>query len=64
LKRQLSDRYFEACTLTRLGDAHYRTNNFASARENWQQALTFIDQLGHPDADKIRARLATLDSET
>jgi tetratricopeptide (TPR) repeat protein len=63
LKRQLSDRYFEACTLTSLGDVHYTTKNFAAARENWQQSLTIIDQLGHPDADTLRARLATLDND-
>ena len=62
LKRQFNDRYFEAGTLTRLGDTHHASGNVAAARDAWQQALTIFDQLGHPDADTVRTKLAALDT--
>jgi tetratricopeptide (TPR) repeat protein len=59
LFRDLGDRYAEATILTHLGDTHQVTGNPRSAREAWQQALTILDDLHHPDADKIRTKLAT-----
>jgi hypothetical protein len=32
------------------------------ARDAWQQALTILDQLDHPDAEQVRTKLATLDT--
>jgi tetratricopeptide (TPR) repeat protein len=57
----IGDRYQEADTLTRLGDTHRAAGNSDAARDAWQQALTILDQLDHPDADQVRAKLATLD---
>jgi hypothetical protein len=30
-----------------------------AAREAWQQALYILDDLDHPDADKVRVKLAS-----
>jgi tetratricopeptide (TPR) repeat protein len=64
LYRDLGDRYNQATTLTRLGDTHHSTGNHHTARNAWQQALTILDQLNHPDADKVRTKLADLDAST
>jgi DNA-binding SARP family transcriptional activator/tetratricopeptide (TPR) repeat protein len=61
LCRDLGDRYEEADTLTNLGDTHHAAGNVDAAREVWQQALTILDQLDHPGADQVRAKLAALD---
>jgi tetratricopeptide (TPR) repeat protein/transcriptional regulator with XRE-family HTH domain len=58
LNRGLSDRYNEATTLTHLGDTHHTTGNPDAAHDAWQQALTILDDLDHPDADHVRAKLA------
>jgi DNA-binding SARP family transcriptional activator len=52
------DRHFQAKHLTHLGDAHHAAANPDSARRAWQQALTILDELRHPDADQVRARLS------
>jgi DNA-binding SARP family transcriptional activator/Tfp pilus assembly protein PilF len=54
---ELGDRYNEADSLGALGDAHQAFGDSAAARITWQRALTILEQLGHPDADKIRARM-------
>jgi tetratricopeptide (TPR) repeat protein len=64
LLRDLGDRYDEADTLTRLGDTHHATGNHHAAHDAWQQALTTLNELNHPDADKVRAKLAGLDTST
>lgn len=57
LDRDLSDRYHEADTLTRLGDTHHAAGNPQTAHDTWQQALAILDDLDHPDADHVRAKL-------
>ena len=64
LYRDLGDRYNEAGTLTNLGDTHHSTGNHHAAHDAWQQALTILDELDHPDADKVRTKLAGLDTST
>jgi tetratricopeptide (TPR) repeat protein len=61
--RYLGDRYQEADTLGNLGDSHFAMGDSRAARGAWQQALTILDELNHPDAEQVRARLATLRSE-
>jgi len=61
LYRDLGDHYEEAATLIHLGDIHHATGNPQDARDAWQQAVTILDNLGHPNADKVRTKLATLD---
>jgi len=47
-------------TLGHLGDAHRAAGNPAQARTAWEEALTILDTLQHPDADQIRAKLKEL----
>ena len=51
----------EAITLDHLGDTHHAAGNFESAGSAWQQSLAVLDRLGHPNADKVRAKLKELD---
>jgi tetratricopeptide (TPR) repeat protein len=62
LFRDVGDRYYEADTLTRLGDIHHAAGNPQAAREAWQQALTILEDLDHPDAERVRGKLAGLDT--
>jgi DNA-binding SARP family transcriptional activator/Tfp pilus assembly protein PilF len=54
---ELGDLYSEADTLVALGDAHQAFGDCESARMAWQRALTILEQLGHPRADRIRAKI-------
>ncbi len=58
LVRQLGDRYQEADTLANLGDVRLATGDPPAARDDWQRALIILDELDHPDAEKVRAKLA------
>ena len=57
LYRESGDRFSEADALTRLGDTHHAAGEVAQAREAWQQALAILEDLQHPDADQVRAKL-------
>jgi len=59
--RELGDRYYEAATLTHLGDTRHASAELQLAREAWQQALAILDDLRHPDASQVRAKLASTD---
>jgi DNA-binding SARP family transcriptional activator len=54
---ELGDRYNEADTLVALGDVYQSFGNSESARFAWQRALTILEQLDHPRADSVRARM-------
>jgi DNA-binding SARP family transcriptional activator/tetratricopeptide (TPR) repeat protein len=56
--RGSGDRLGEAATLTHLGDTQDAAGDSAQSRQAWQQALAIYDDLQHPDADEVRARLA------
>src|SRR6516164_2801347 len=56
LCRELADRYNEAGTLDRLGDVHHSAGDARAARWAWTQALRLLDELGHPDSDRVRAK--------
>ena len=60
LWRDVGARYGEATTLIRLGDTHHAAADPAQAREAWQRALAILDELGDPDAEKARSKLAAL----
>jgi hypothetical protein len=51
------NRHGRATILTNLGDAHRAADDLDAARSAWRQALTILDELNHPDADRVRARL-------
>jgi tetratricopeptide (TPR) repeat protein len=59
LHREVGDRFYEAEALTHLGDTRHAAGELAQAHEAWQQALTILDELHHPDADTVRAKLAS-----
>ena len=59
LYEQLGDRYRQALTQTSLGNAQQAARDEQSARQNWQQALAILDDLQHPDATALRAKLRT-----
>jgi tetratricopeptide (TPR) repeat protein len=59
LYRETGDRFYEAETLTQLGDTRRAAGDLAQAREDWQQALAIFNDLQHPNADKVRVRLAS-----
>ena len=58
LCRELADRYNEAGTLDRLGDVHHSAGDARAARWAWTQALRTLDELGHPDSDRVRAKIS------
>jgi hypothetical protein len=58
--RELGVRYYEADTLGHLGDTYHAMGDHVAARFAWQSALASLDNLAHPDAQEIRARLETL----
>jgi tetratricopeptide (TPR) repeat protein len=58
IAREVGDRRLEAGTLTHLGDARHTTGELAQARGAWQQALAILEDLQHPDAGQVRAKLA------
>jgi tetratricopeptide (TPR) repeat protein len=59
LFREYGARFDEADALTHLGDTHQAAGELAQAREAWQQALAILDDLQHPDAGQVRAKLAS-----
>ncbi|MCC8242883.1 ATP-binding protein [Saccharothrix luteola] len=57
LWRDAGERFFEATTLTHLGDSQEAVGDTASARSTWLLAAAILDDLAHPDAGPVRARL-------
>lgn len=51
------NRHGRATILTNLGDAHRAADDLDAARSAWREAVTILDELNHPDADGVRARL-------
>ena len=52
--------YLQTLTLTHLGDAYQAAGDATAARDAWRQALVILDDLEHPDADKVRDKLRDL----
>lgn len=57
LYRDIRDRYLEADTLVHIGDTHRASGDEARARETWMQALDVLEDIAHPDAERVRIRL-------
>lgn len=57
LFQDLGDRYEEAVTLTYLGETQHAAGDPRAARAAWRLALTIFDELDHPDAEQVRAKL-------
>lgn len=60
LARQTGDRWSEADDLHSLGDVQRDVGNPAAARAAWRRAVVIFDEMRHPDADTVRAKLAAL----
>jgi DNA-binding SARP family transcriptional activator len=54
------DRYFSAITLIHLGETQQANGHHEATLDLWQRALTILDDLQHPDATPIRAKLHDL----
>jgi tetratricopeptide (TPR) repeat protein/DNA-binding XRE family transcriptional regulator len=63
LCREYGDRHSEAEILTHVGDARHAAGELPHARQAWQQALVIYDDIQHPGADKVRAKLAASSSQ-
>jgi tetratricopeptide (TPR) repeat protein len=57
LTRALCDRFNEADTLATLGDTHASADDSAAARRAWAEALRIFQEIEHPDAERVRAKL-------
>jgi tetratricopeptide (TPR) repeat protein len=60
LFRQLGDRYHEAGALTSLGEVHVSAGDHGAARRAWAGAVRILEEIGHADASRVRAKLAAL----
>ncbi len=58
----IGDRDQQARAHTGLGQAHHSLGEPDRARQHYQHALTLYTDLGLPEADQIRSRLAALDN--
>jgi tetratricopeptide (TPR) repeat protein len=52
------DAHHRAQAFTHLGDAHQDSGSTSAARRAWRQALTILEDLQHPDAERLRSRLS------
>jgi len=59
LVAQAGDRYQQARAHRGLGEACHADGDPDGARRHWQQALALFSELGTPEADQVRERLAT-----
>ena len=55
---ELGQAYNQSTVLIRLGDARHAAGDLPAAQQAWQQAQAILDELRHPDAARIRARLS------
>jgi tetratricopeptide (TPR) repeat protein len=58
--RRLDNAYYEAVTLMNIAETQSAVGDLRAARTSWQQALAILDDLHHPDADQVRAKLQDL----
>ncbi|MCR6484325.1 tetratricopeptide repeat protein [Amycolatopsis sp. OK19-0408] len=56
----MDEQYEAADVLAQLGTIHVRYGEPALARECWLRSVRLLTELGHPDADDVRAKLAAL----
>jgi tetratricopeptide (TPR) repeat protein len=61
--QELADRYNEADTLDHLGNVQYSAGDTNAARRTWTRALRIFDEIGHPDRDRVRAKLCPRGNE-
>ncbi|MFC0623379.1 AfsR/SARP family transcriptional regulator [Kribbella deserti] len=57
VQTEFGKRFDQAITLDHLGDSYHAIGKQVAATEAWQQALTIFDDLQHPEATTVRAKL-------
>jgi tetratricopeptide (TPR) repeat protein len=57
---EMGEQYEAADVLAQLGTIHLRYGDRVVARECWVRSVRLLTELGHPDADDVRAKLAAL----
>ncbi|MEU7789612.1 BTAD domain-containing putative transcriptional regulator [Amycolatopsis sp. NPDC049159] len=57
---EMGELYEAADVLAQLGTIYSRYGDEALARECWLRSVRLLTELGHPDADDVRAKLAAL----
>jgi tetratricopeptide (TPR) repeat protein len=62
-RRAKGDYFLQADVMTRLGDTHAALGEVATAKDLWVQALAILDKLAHRDAEGVRSRLRTVESD-
>jgi tetratricopeptide (TPR) repeat protein len=62
-RREIGHEWGEAGALGELGSALRASGDVECARQAWQQALAIMDDIGHPNAETIRAQLSGLDAD-
>lgn len=55
------ERYLQATIRRHLGDAYQTVGDLRAAADAWRQATAILDEMHHPDARLVRAKLADLD---
>ncbi|MDT8911108.1 BTAD domain-containing putative transcriptional regulator [Amycolatopsis sp. PS_44_ISF1] len=56
----MGERYEAGDVLAQLGSAHLRLGHVAAARDCWLRSVRLLTEIGHPDGDDVRAKLAAL----
>jgi transcriptional regulator with XRE-family HTH domain len=59
LASKIGDKFRQAHSHDGLGHAYRATGNADMASRHWQEALTLYMSLGSPEAEEVRAQLAT-----
>jgi tetratricopeptide (TPR) repeat protein len=59
IAQEAGDRFHVAIALTHIGDTCRAVGELAQARKAWRQALAILEDLQHPDADQVRAKLTS-----
>ncbi|MET8088509.1 BTAD domain-containing putative transcriptional regulator [Micromonospora sp. NPDC005237] len=62
LYRDLGDRYYGSVTLTHLAERHRAAGRLDCARDAYRQALVVLQELAHPDGDRVRSELLHLEA--
>ncbi|XVV03262.1 BTAD domain-containing putative transcriptional regulator [Actinosynnema sp. CA-248983] len=60
LLKRSGDHYYRAMTVKALGTVHRRAGNHPAARTALRKALALFEELGHPDAERVRAELEVI----
>jgi tetratricopeptide (TPR) repeat protein/transcriptional regulator with XRE-family HTH domain len=63
LFREAGNRFDEAEALAHLGDTRHAAGELLQAQEAWQQALAILEDIQHPDAGQVRAKLASANDQ-